>query len=264
MMRIGPVSKDKEASVSTQVTSRVGTFVWHENVSTDPAKAQAFYTQLFGWGIEVYKAGEFEYPMIAVDGQMHGGFPPVQDGTPSHWVGNVAVENVDDTVAKAESAGGRLLHGPADIPDVGRFAVLADPQGAVFVAFQAGGEPPQSAGVFVWDELGTQDVEAAESFYNAVFGWTTNDMGEEYGGYKIFAIGETSVGGLMKMPDPSIPSMWQPYVAVEDTDATAAKAGELGGSTLLEPMDVPNVGRLAVLKDPVGAVFGIITSSPQT
>lgn len=249
--------------MSTQVTSRIGTFVWHENVSTDPAKAQEFYGQLFGWGVEVFKAGDFEYPMIVADGQMHGGYPPVQEGTPSHWVGNVAVESVDDTVAKVESAGGKLIHGPADIPEVGRFAVLADPQGAVFVAFQPGGEPPQSAGVFVWDELGTQDVEAAEKFYRAVFGWTVDDMGEEYGGYKILKNGETGVGGLMKMPDPSMPSFWQPYVAVEDTDATAAKAGELGGSTVMGPMDVPNVGRIAVLQDPLGAFFGIIKSNPQ-
>jgi predicted enzyme related to lactoylglutathione lyase len=250
--------------VSTQVTSRIGTFVWHENVTTDPAKAQEFYGQLFGWGIEVYKTDDSEYPMIAVDGQTHGGFPPVQEGTPPHWVGNVAVESVEDAVAKAEGAGGRLIHGPQGIPDVGRFAVLADPQGAVFVAFQPANEPPQSAGVFVWDELGTQDVESAEKFYNAVFGWTTDDMGEEYGGYKIFKAGETRVGGLMKMPDPSIPSMWSPYVAVEGADATVAKAGELGGSTLMGPMDVPNVGRIAVLKDPLGAVFGIMKGASQT
>ncbi len=249
--------------MSTQTASRVGTFVWHENISTDRDRAQEFYTQLFGWEIDVFKAGEFEYPMISSGGQAHGGFPPVQEGTPPHWVGNVAVESVDDTVEKARSAGGTLVHGPQDIPEVGRFAVLADPQGAVVVAFQSSGEPPQSAGVFVWDELGTQDVAGAEAFYGAVFGWKTTDAGEEYGGYKIFSIGETSVGGMMQMPDPSMPSGWVPDVAVDDADATAAKAGELGGETLMGPMDVPNVGRIAYLRDPVGAVFGILKSSGQ-
>jgi predicted enzyme related to lactoylglutathione lyase len=247
--------------VSTQVKSRIGTFVWHENVTTDPKRAQDFYTQLFGWEIEVFKGEGFEYPMISVDGQAHGGFPPVQEGTPPHWVGNVAVEDVDATVEKAKGAGGNLVHGPQDIPQVGRFAVLADPQSAVFVAFQSAEEPPRSAGVFVWDELGTQDVEGAEKFYSAVFGWTTTDMGEEYGGYKIFQIGETRVAGVMKLQDASTPSMWAPYVAVEDVDATVAKTKELGGSTILEPMDVPNVGRIAYLKDPLGAVFGIIKPS---
>ena len=89
-------------------------------------------------------------------------------------------------------------------------------------------------------------------------------MGPDFGGYKIFQLGETGVGGLMKMPDPSVPSMWAPYVAVEDADATVAKAGELGGSTVLEAMDVPTVGRIAVLSDPLGAVFGIIKPSPQS
>jgi predicted enzyme related to lactoylglutathione lyase len=88
-------------------------------------------------------------------------------------------------------------------------------------------------------------------------------MGEEYGGYKIFQIGEARVGGLMKMPDASAPSLWEPYIAVEDADATVAKAGDLGGSTLMGPMDVANVGRIAVLKDPVGAVFGVIEPSAQ-
>lgn len=249
--------------MSTQVRTRTGTFVWHENVSPQSERAQQFYTQLFGWGIEHFKAGDFDYPMIAVDGQMHGGFPTVAEGTPPHWVGNVQVESVDETLEKAKSAGGELVVGPMDIPEVGRYAVLKDDQGAIFVAFQPTGEGPQGAGVFVWDELGTQDVQAAEKFYDAVFGWTTNDMGPDFGGYKIFQLGETGVGGLMEMPDPSVPSMWSPYVAVEDADVTVAKAGELGGSTVIEPMDIPTIGRIAVLKDPVGAVFGIIKPSPQ-
>jgi uncharacterized protein len=140
--------------------------------------------------------------------------------------------------------------------------VIADPQGAVVAVFQPSGEGPQSAGVFVWDELGTQDVAGSEAFYADVFGWTTEEMGAEYGGYKIFQHGETRVGGLMKMPDASIPSMWAPYVAVEDADATIAKAKELGGSTVIEPMDVPNIGRIAMLKDPQGGVLGII--KPET
>lgn len=250
--------------MSTQTASRVGTFVWHENVSADPKRAQDFYTQLFGWEIEVFKTDQFEYPMISSGGQSHGGFPSVQEGTPPHWAGSVAVENVDGSVEKAKAAGGTLLHGPQDIPEVGRFAVLADPQGAVLIVFQFSGDVPGSQGVFVWDELGTQDVEGAERFYNAVFGWATEDMGEEYGGYKVFKLGETRVAGLMKMPDPSAPSLWAPYVAVEDADATAAKAKELGAEVLLDLMDVPNVGRIAYLKDPAGAIFGIIRPAQQS
>ena len=250
--------------MSTPVSTAVGTFVWRENVSSDPQRAQDFYTQLLGWEIEHFTAGEFDCPMISANGQMHGGFPTVPEGTPPHWAGNVQVASVDDTIEKTKDAGGELVAGPMDIPEVGRYAVLKDPQGAIVVAFQPAGEGPQGAGLFVWDELGTQDVDGAERFYNRVFGWTTTDMGEEYGGYKIFELGETRVAGLMKMPDPSIPSMWTPYIAVDDTDAIVAKAQELGGSVLVEAMDIPAVGRIAVLKDPVGAAFGIIKPEPQS
>jgi predicted enzyme related to lactoylglutathione lyase len=245
--------------MSTEVQSRVGTFVWRENVSAERDRAIEYYSQLFGWQVEDFDSGGgFDYKIINSGGQGHGGFPPVEPGTPPHWAGNVLVEDVDDTVAKATAAGGTVVHGPADIPEVGRFAVILDPQQAVITAFQGTGEGPIGSGVFIWDELGSQDVEASERFYNAVFGWTTKDMGEEYGDYKIFELGETQIGGLMKMQDPSAPSMWAPYIAVEDVDATVAKSGELGGSVLLEPMDIPNVGRIAYLKDPVGAVFGIL------
>src|SRR5262245_31034332 len=108
--------------MSTQTASRVGTFVWHENGTADPQRAQEFYTQPVGVEIEVVKDEGFDYPMVSVNGQSHGGFPPVEEGTPPHWVGNIAVEDVDATVEKAKSAGGRLIHGPQEIPEVGRFA----------------------------------------------------------------------------------------------------------------------------------------------
>jgi predicted enzyme related to lactoylglutathione lyase len=87
-------------------------------------------------------------------------------------------------------------------------------------------------------------------------------MGADYGGYRIFNVGETGVAGLMTLPDSSTPPHWQPYVAVEDPDATTAKAVELGGMALMEPMDTPNVGRIGILRDPQGATFGIIKPQP--
>ena len=129
-------------------------------------------------------------------------------------------------------------------------------------AYQPLNDGPVPEGVFVWDELATNDADGAQRFYEQVFGWTTSDMGEDYGGYRVFNVGETGIGGCMTVPDPSIPPHWQPYVAVEDPDATVAKAVELGGSALMEPMDVPNVGRLSVLRDSQGATFGIIRPQP--
>jgi uncharacterized protein len=250
--------------VST-VATRIGKFVWHEQVSDDPGQAQNFYTQLFGWGTEVFKAGEMDYTMISSGGSTHGGFSQAMEGAPPpHWLGHVGVENLDETIEKAKSAGGKIAAGPFEMEDVGRMAILVDPQGAHVSAYQAHGQGSESAGVFVWDELGTTDADGAQRFYEDVFGWTTKDMGEEFGGYRIFQRGEEQVAGLMKNPDPSIPAMWTPYVGVDDTDATCKKATELGAEVFVEPMDVPTVGRFAILKDPQGAVFGILKGEPAS
>jgi uncharacterized protein len=244
--------------VST-VTTTVGRFVWHEQVSSDPKQAQDFYTTLFGWDTELFKPGEMDYTMISSDGKTHGGFGKAMEGAPPpHWLGHVRVEDVDETVEKAKQAGGKLAAGPFDMEDVGRMAIIGDPQGAFVSAYQSASEGPFAEGVFVWDELGTTDVAGAERFYGDVFGWTTEDPGPEYGGYRIFKDGETRVAGAMALQDPALPAMWIPYVGVDDADATTAKAKELGASALVEGMDVPKYGRIAVIRDPQGAVFGII------
>jgi predicted enzyme related to lactoylglutathione lyase len=247
------------------VASSVGKFVWHEQVSSDPKQAQDFYTQLFGWGTEVFKPGEVDYTMISSRGQTHGGFSKALEGAPPpHWLSHILVESVQETIEKATRAGGTLAAGPFEMSEVGEMAIVRDPQGAFVGIFEPEGEMPPPEGVFVWDELGTSDVDAAQRFYEDVFGWTTSDMGPDYGGYRIFNRGETGIAGLMSLPDAAIPPHWQPYVFVGDPDAVVAKAAELGGSTLAEPMDVPEVGRIAVLKDPQGASFGIIRPDPAS
>jgi predicted enzyme related to lactoylglutathione lyase len=255
----------KEVEEVSTVASTVGKFVWHEQVSSDPRQAQDFYTQLFGWGTEVFKPGETEYTMISSGGQSHGGFGKAMEGAPPpHWLSHVRVENLDETIEKAKSAGGKLAAGPFEMGEVGRIGIIADPQGAYISAYQPQSEGPLPEGVFVWDELGTTDADGAQRFYEEVFGWTTSDMGSEYGGYKVFNRGETGIAGVMALPDATVPPHWQPYVAVDDPAATTAKAKELGGSALMEPMDVPRVGRLGVLRDPQGATFGIIKPDPAS
>ena len=245
------------------VAETVGRFVWHEQVSSDPGQAQEFYTQLFGWGAEVFGAGEADYTMISSGGQSHGGYGKALEGAPPpHWLSHVRVERLEETIEKVKDAGGRLAAGPFEMGEVGRMAIIADPQGAYLSVYQPQGEGPAPEGVFVWDELGTSDADAAQRFYEQVFGWTTSDMGSEYGGYRVFNRGATGVAGLMALPDASVPPHWQPYVAVADPDATSGKAVELGGAVLAEPMDVPKVGRIAILRDPQGATFGIIRPDP--
>jgi len=249
----------------TTATTATGKFVWHEQVSSEPQQAQGFYGELFGWETEEFKTGENDYTMISSGGRTHGGYATAMEGAPPpHWLSHVRVENLDETLERAKGAGGKIAAGPFDMEDVGRMAIIRDPQGAFISAYQSAQDGPPAEGVFVWDELGTTDADAAQRFYEVVFGWTTADMGAEYGGYRIFNVGETGVAGLMALQDSTAPPQWQPYVAVDDPDATVAKAAELGGSTLLEPMDVPNVGRIAVLRDPQGATFGIIKPQPAT
>ncbi len=249
--------------MSTGVQTVVGKFVWHDNVSTDPEKARKFYGDLLGWGTEVFKTPEGEYPMINVGGQAHGGFGPAQGGAPSHWLGHVLVEDVDETVRRAEAAGGKIVADAFDIPEVGRMAVIADPQGAVTSAFSSAGDPPTNEGVFVWDELMTTDIEAAKSFYGEVYGWKTRDMDMGEMTYTMFMrAGEVdTAGGMNRPPGVEAPPHWLSYVATEDVDKSAAKAKELGANLFVEPRDIPTVGRFAVVQDPAGAVFGLFKGS---
>ena len=237
-----------------------GKFVWHEHLSSDPERAQDFYGALLGWEVEVWKPGEMDYAMISVGGQSHGGFYEAPEGVPPHWLGHVHVASADDAAAKAKENGGDVIMGPMDVPEVGRFSVVRDPQGAVLSAFTPAGEAPSPEGVFVWDELVTSDVEAAKRFYGEVFGWTTEDM--DMGGGHIYTLlkrdgGQADAGGAMPLGEIQAPPHWLAYIAPSDIDAAAAKAKELGATVYREPWDIEGVGRLAIIGDPTGAVFGL-------
>ncbi len=254
--------------MSTPVQTLLGKFVWHENYSNDVDAAKKFYAALFGWDFETWKPGEADYSMVKVGDQMHAGFMTVQGGEPPHWLGIVQVEDCDEIARKVEAAGGKIYAGPFDIPEVGRFTVIGDPQGAVLSAMAAGAdtqETPPAEGVFVWDELHTPDVEGAKSFYAEVFGWTSADMDMgESGTYTMFKrSGDVDVAGAYPSAEGQGPPHWLVYVGCDDVDATTSRAAELGGTALLEPSDVPGVGRLAVLQDPQGAVFGIFNPTSQ-
>jgi uncharacterized protein len=246
--------------MSTEVKTTVGKFVWHDHVSSDPKKAQEFYNSLLGWTSEVFKPGEIDYPMIVANGQGHGGFGPAEGGAPPHWMGHVHVEDVDSAAQRVESSGGAVLAGPMDIPDVGRFAAVRDPQGAVLSLFTPKDESMQvGEGVFVWDELLTSDVEGAKRFYDEVVGWTTRDMDMgEAGTYTLFRSGDADRAGCMAKPNDAPATAWVTYIGTDDVDATASRAKELGATVVVEPMDIPgDIGRFAVILDPTGAAVGL-------
>ena len=234
-----------------------GMITWHELFTTDPDRAIPFYTELLGAEIETASMGDFEYRMLNKGGRSHAGFVKDEQGVaPSHWYPYIHSDDVDASVEAAKGAGAQLIHGPMDIADMLRFAVLADPQHTTFGLITGEGNPPQ--GLFVWDELHAADPASAESFYGTVAGWRTEDFME---GYKAWYSGDDMVGGLMEKQGDSAPALWLPYLAVDDTDTATAKAQELGATVMMEPTTMENVGRFSVVADPVGAAVGLHRSA---
>jgi len=230
-----------------------GVITWHELYTGDVAAATGFYTELLGLELESVDMGDFQYSMLRRDGRTHAGFVQKEhEEIPSHWYPYVLVQNVDGTAEQAKANGAELHHGPVDLGESLRAAVLGDAQHASFGVMSWNEEPP--AGVFAWDELHATDVDAAADFYGSVVGWTTSEFVE---GYRLFNTGETPVGGLMQERSGSPVAYWLAYFAVDDTDAAAAKAMELGAGVILPPESMEGVGRYAVLTDPTGAAFGI-------
>ena len=248
-----------------------GEFVWYELMTTDPAAAKKFYTDVVGWGTAPFENGSgMDYTMwmkgeAPVGGVMELPEEARKGGAPPHWIGYVAVPDVDATAAKAKELGGRVIHGPEDIPEVGRFAVLADPQGAVFCAFKGsqdmpGKEGQPETGEISWHELATTDHEAAFDFYADLFGWEKQeamDMGDGFL-YQMYGIGGKMLGGMYNKPaEQPGPPAWLYYTVVDDLDGAVKKIKEDGGTIIVEPMEVPGGSRVAVGTDPQGAVFGL-------
>lgn len=249
--------------------SQTGQFVWRDCMTTDPEQAEKFYTSLFGWQVNEVDMGSMgKYRLITAGGCGIGGFVKLEEsaGVPSHWIPYACVDDVDAACARAAANGGQTCVPPTDIPEVGRFAVVTDPSGAVFSPFAYGGEEqpqgPPEAGRFCWEELLTDDVDRAKAFYGEVIGWRVKEwpMGDQV--YTLFAAGETDVGGAMKMPpEAEARPHWLSYVMVDDVDASASRAEELGATVPCAPSDIPQVGRFAVLQDPAGAAFAVYKSA---
>ncbi len=253
--------------------STQGRVVWFNLETSDLRAARDFYAEAVGWGVQEWGDCPKPYTMWTVDGAPLGGvgelLPEMKAaGVPPHWVGYVAVEDVDATAARAEELGGRVHVPGMDIPGVGRFAIVADPQGARIALLARDGDAPapdpQRMGAMGWQELHTVDHEAAWKFYSALFGWThatTLDMGE-HGSYFIYRHPGDPEGSMMggmydaarwedRAPE------WLHYVNVDGMDATLERITQRGGRVLFGPMDVPGGGRSAHCMDPQGGRFGV-------
>lgn len=235
---------------------------WVELGTSDLEAAKRFYGELFGWRARTdprQEAGGYSVAHLG-DAAVAALAPLYQESQPAAWNVSFAVADADAAAEKVTAAGGTVLLGPMDVFDVGRFAVAVDPTGAVFQMWQARAFP--GAGLFNapgslgWVELLTRGPERAVDFYTTVFGWSVNSSEH----YTQWGLDGEDFGGMVRMDDkfpPEVPPHWLPYFAVADVDATAAAATEAGGTVLMEPTSVPDGPRIAVLRDPQAAVFGV-------
>ena len=250
-------------------TSPRGRFVWYDLLTTNPGSAADFYTKIAGWGTQDFPGSAKPYTMWTTQNTPIGGVmelaPEMQTAMPPHWIGYVAVPDVDETATQAESLGGRVLTAPMDIPEVGRFAVLSDPQGAAIAIFTPKDNPPAhdgapNVGEISWHELTTTDHKSAYEFYEKLFGW--NKTGDFYMGdmgvYQTYGRGEQQLGGMWTKPaDLPMPPNWLYYIRVPDADEAVERVKALGGQVLNGPMDVPGGDRIAQCMDPQGAAFAV-------
>jgi uncharacterized protein len=240
-----------------------GRFVWHELMTTDPQAAGTFYAKVLSW--KTQPSGMPDYTLWVSGKTQAGGLMAQpesarQSGAPPSWLIYIGTPDVDATAAAAERLGGKVLRPPADIPSVGRFAVLSDPQGATFAIFTPGAPPTGAPATdFSWHELATSDAQAALSFYSELFGWSrgpAHDMGPA-GTYQLIEHGGAQVGGAYKLMDASKPPQWLTYISVGSVDKAAAAAKAAGGRVTQGPMEVPGGSRIAQILDPQGGAFAV-------
>jgi uncharacterized protein len=245
-----------------------GRFVWHELMTRDVSTARKFYAGLAGWKPQAWPLD----PAYTVNHSAHGpqaGFMAIPADMPAdmpaHWVTYIGTRDVDGTAAAAVRAGGSIIKGPDDIQGAGRYAMLKDPQGAVFAILDPENSRPEPPGVppvgsFSWHELATTDNEAAFAFYHGLFGWEAlarHNLGP-MGIYLIFGANGVQRGGMFIKPaeNPGPPN-WLPYVRIADADAAFTYATGNGAGVLVPPMTVPDGSRIAQMLDPTGAAIAV-------
>lgn len=247
-----------------------GTPCWYELATSDLDAAQRFYEAVIGWRVAPSPNVAFDYRIAHSDDAGVAGLMtmPSEAGMPPFWMIYFAVDDADRTAAAAQAAGGRIYKAPADIPAVGRFAVLGDPQGAGFGILAPAQESPRgNIGAFDpmrekhgnWNELMSTDPSKAFDFYSALFGWqrsTEMDMGE-MGKYQLLAHQGQDIGAVMELGDAPQPC-WLPYFGTNGVTEAIERIGKAGGQVLHGPIEVPGGAFISVARDPQGAHFAVV------
>ena len=242
-----------------------GTFSWTDLTTTDQEAAKSFYSGLFGWEAQDNPVGDgIVYSMMMVAGRPVAAISPQPQaqrdaGVPPLWNSYVTVESADGALERARELGA-AIHAPAfDVLDVGRMGVVQDPQGAFVMVWEPksmiGAALVNAPGALSWNELATADLDDSSEFYGGLFGWTFTPMEGETPYLVINTQDGRSNGGVRPRME-SEPPYWLVYFGSDDLELSTARAGELGGSTIVEPMAV-GPGRISVLQDPQGAVFAL-------
>jgi predicted enzyme related to lactoylglutathione lyase len=246
-----------------------GSFVWYEFMSTDVAAAKAFYGKVVGWNMEDVPITDMTYTLLSAGKRQVGGMMTMpqrvrEGGMKPFWAAHIGVDDVDAAAAKVQRLGGQVHREPTDIPNVGRFASVADRQGAHFLLFKPTrpGERAVSSlpGDIGWHELHTSAWPNAFEFYSAMFAWTKGDsvdMGP-MGTYQLFKIGDINAGGMFNSPGAKAACFWLYYFMVDDIDAAALRVSANGGTVRQGPLQVPGGGWIVQAADTEGAAFALL------
>jgi predicted enzyme related to lactoylglutathione lyase len=251
---------------------RQGDFIWCELMTPDSKAAEGFYREVVGWtaddtSVEGMAYTTFKAAGVPVAGMMELSAEMRDAGASPGWMGYVYVDDVDATARRVTELGGLVHRAASDIPSIGRFAVVAAPDGAAFALFKPNdGDGPTRQrmvpGHVGWHELMAGELDAAFAFYAELFGWVRTeaiDMGP-MGIYQIFAPGDggDAIGGMMTRLPEMPASFWLYYFNVEALDSALERVTAGGGTLINEPMEVPGGAWIGQCLDPQGAMFALV------
>ncbi len=251
---------------------RQGLVVWYDLITEDVVTAQNFYAELFGWKYEKYGG----YVVVLNGGMPIGGMVEKQGQTDTSkvkrsggWISYFSMDEIDQTAEWVERERGKVLRGPGTMAKRGRFVTIADPQGAPLVLLQSeSGDPVQGEipmGSWLWNELWTNDLDAALSFYQRLAGYgaeLVTEKGEDY--WVLTDAEEEWRAGIRLNPFEGLVSQWVPVVRVADPIEVVTQVSALGGRVLIDPGHPLSQGSVALIKDPTGAILMVESWQPET
>ncbi len=262
---LGACNTDQTSDLATtdKNSSTVGSFVWHDLISDDLGKSQAFYAALFGWQfVDTHRTDGRRYKLIRHHGRYIGGMLQLDDPDNgeeySRWLGYLSVADIDTALNNNTSASGETLVPVKTIDAIGRAAAIKDPQGAVVGLISSDIQqqaPETTAGNIVWNELLTQDPKQSADFYQSLSGLSVDVIQRRGGNYYMLKAGEQARAGIVENPFEQSASTWLSYFSVDDVEQSTRQAQKLGAKILLPPSPEVREGTLALISDPTGALL---------